>query len=394
MMSVKNICIILIGYLLILKCSSMNCPSYCFCSGEWKSIFMDCNQRNIWKFPLFRDIPKDVNQIYLKNNKIRFLPHENDVRSKVWIIDISGNNIESVERNQLGRMFPKLSTLDFSRNKIRALPSDSFTKLGELNNLNLENNLIAYIEETVFDNLDKLHTLHLASNYITVLNLRWFKDLESLNTVSLEHNKIKRIVNWKDGWPGFLKYIHLNNNSIAVVPPIPRHVDIFNLTLNPLFCGCKPEIFNIGNISNKTLCKISMKCQGGLVMELNGKCENKTSEKVYNMWTKLSKKPTCRKPIIKEFLLGKDGHGTPHITCVASGFPAPNVTLEHNKTKQRLTVPGLLERNTTSVTQLAVKLGWYVCKAINYVDQTEDTVKVSSSDISRHVTDNVEGTGK
>ena len=79
----------------------MNCPSYCFCSGEGKSIFMDCNQRNIWKFPLFRDIPKDVNQIYLKNNKIRFLPHENDVRAKVWIIDFSGNNIESIKRNQL-----------------------------------------------------------------------------------------------------------------------------------------------------------------------------------------------------------------------------------------------------------------------------------------------------
>ena len=119
----------------------------------------------------------------------------------------------------------------------------------------------------------------------------------------------------------------------------------------------------IRNSVTGVLCKVSMKCHSGLVMGLRGKCENKaTSEKVYNMWTKLSKKPTCRKPIIKEFLLDKDGHGTPQITCVTSGFPAPEITLEHNKTKQRLTVPGLEESNTTSITQPNVKPGLYVCK--------------------------------
>ena len=249
--------------------------------------------------------------------------------------------------------------------------------------MNLENNLIGHIEETVFDNLDKLHNLNLGYNHITILNLRCFRELYLLNIVTLSHNKINRVLNWKDGWPKSLKYVHLNNNSKAVIPPIPRHVEIFNLTLNSLYCGCKSDTFDMENILNKTLCKVSMKCHSGLGMELDGKCENKaTSEKVYNMWTKLSKKPNCRKPIIKEFLLGKDGHGTPQITCMASGFPAPGVTLEHNKTKQKLTVPGLLEYNTTSVTQLAAKPGWYVCKAINYVDQTENTINVSLSDIN------------
>ena len=395
MLSVLNMCFILIGYtcVSIARCSSIKCPSSCFCGGEEKSTFIDCNQRNLVNFPLFKDISADVYQIYLKNNKIQHLTHEEGVRSKVWIIDISGNNIENMERNQLGRAFPMLSTLDLSRNKIRVLTSDSFIKLDELNNLNLENNIITSIEETVFDNLDKLHTLDLASNYITVLKFRWFKELHSLNTLSLAHNKIKRIVHWNHGWPGSLKYVHLNNNSIVVIPPVPRHVEIFNLTFNPLYCGCKSDTFDMENILNKTLCKVSMKCHSGLGMELHGKCENKaTSEKVYNLWTKLSKKPNCMKPVIKEFLLGKDGHGTPQITCVASGFPAPDVTLEHNKTKQRLTVSGLLERYTTSVTQLAVKPGLYVCKAINYVDQAEDKIKVSSSDIWWGVTDKGEAT--
>ena len=289
-------------------------------------------------------------------------------------------------------MFPKLSTLDLSRNKIQVLTSDSFIKLGGLNIFNLENNIITNIEETVFDNLDKLHTLDLASNYITVLNFRWFKDLHSLNTLSLAHNKIKSVVGWKQGWPGSLKYVHLNNNSIAVIPPVPRHVEIFNLKFNPLYCGCKPETLDMRNILNKNLCKVSMNCYSRLVMELNGKCENNvTSENVYSMWTKLSKEPNCKKPVIKDLSLVIDGHGT-QITCVASGVPAPDITLEHSKTKQRLTVSGLEGSNTTSITQSTVKPGLYVCKAINTIDQAEDIIKVSSSELWRDITDEVEAT--
>ena len=389
MLSVLNMYFILIGYtcISIARCSSIKCPSHCSCGGKGKSTFIDCSQRNLLNFPSFKDISPDVVQIYLKHNKIRYLPHENGVRSKVWIIDISQNNIESIERNQFGRMFPKLSALDLSRNKIKYLPSDSFTKLAELNNLNIENNLIAHIEETVFDSLDKLYNLNLGYNHITILNLRWFKQCNLLNTVSMAHNKIKRVVNWKEGWPKSLRYVLLNNNSIPVVPAIPRHVEIFNLTLNPLYCGCKPETFNMGNISNEALCKVSMKCHSGLVMELNGKCKSEAaSDKVYSMWTKLSKKPNCKKPVIKDLSLVIDGHGTPQITCVASGIPAPDITLEHNKTKQKLTASGLEGSNTTSVTQSAVKPGLYVCKAINHVDQSEDKINVLPSNLRRDVT--------
>ena len=385
MLSVLNMYFILIGYtcILISRCSSTNCPSSCFCGGEGKSSFMNCNQNNLLNFPVFKEISPDVNQIYLKNNKIQHLPHEEGVRSKVWIIDFSENNIESIERNQLGMMFPKLSTLDLSRNKIQVLTSDSFVKLVELKNLNLENNIITNINETVFDNLDQLHSLNLASNYITVLNFRWFKDLHSLNTVSLKHNKIKRIVHWKHGWPGSLKYVHLNNNSIAVVPPIPRHVEKFNLTLNPLYCGCKPETFNI---SNKTLCTVSMKCQNGLVMELNGKCESEaTSEKVYNMWKRFSQRPYCKKPVIKDLSLNRDGYGTPQITCVASGFPAPNIALLHNEGKQQMLVSGVDGNNVTSVTQTKVIQGVYTCKASNYVDESTESIKLGSEEIRKKV---------
>ena len=114
-----------------------------------------------------------------------------------------------------------------------------------------------------------------------------------------------------------------------------------------------------------------MKCHSGLVMDLRGKCENKaTFEKVYNLWKKFSKQKNCQKPIIKDLSFSKDEHETFLITCVALGVPAPNITLIHNNTQQQLTVTGLEERNTTSVIQVKVMEGVYICKASNYVGES------------------------
>ena len=102
--------------------------------------------------------------------------------------------------------------------------------------------------------------------------------------------------------------------------------------------------------------------------------------------------PNCKKPVIKDLKLVKDGHRDPHITCAVSGYPAPNVSLEHNKTKQSLTVSGLEESNATSATQTTLKPGWFVCKAVNYVDQAVVNIKVLSSELWPDVTDTAEAT--
>ena len=377
----------------IAKCLSVNCNNnVCECGGEGKKTYIKCNEKNR-HFPGLNEIPISTRAIYLKNNKIQHLPNENGERSEMWIIDISGNKIRSIEGNQLGRMFPKLSTLDLSRNIIQHLRSNSFINLKNLNHLNLASNQIGSIEESVFENLEKLHNLNLASNFIIILDFRWFKHLNSLNTISLTHNKIIRAVRLQNGWPRSLKHIHLNNNRIPIFLPVPNNVETFDVSENPLYCGCKPETFEVKNISMNTLCKVSMTCSSGLVMEHHGQCENKsTSKKVYNLWTKFSNNPNCKKPLIKDLKLVKDGLRAPRITCVGSGYPAPHVSLVHNKTKQSLTVSGLEGHNATSVTQTTLKPGWYVCKAINYVDQAVDKIKVSSSELWPDVTDKVEAT--
>ena len=385
----------IIGLILqqIAKCMSVNCNSnVCECGGEGKKTYIKCNERNR-HFPGLSEIPTSTAAIYLQNNKIQHIPNENGDRSEIWIIVISGNKIRNIEDNQLGRMFPKLSALDLSGNMIQHLRSNSFINLKNLNNLNLASNQIGFIEESVFDNLEKLNNLNLASNFIIILDFRWFKDLDSLNTISLAHNKIIRVVSLQNGWPRSLKHVHLKNNRIPIFLPVPNNVETFDISNNPLHCGCKPEIFEVKNISISTLCKVSMTCSSGLVIKLDGKCENKaTPENVYNLWTRFSNNPNCKKPVIKDLKLVKDGHRAPQINCVASGYPAPDVSLVHNKIMQRLTVSGLKDHNTTSVTQTILKPGWYVCKAINIIDQAEDTIKVPLSELWRDVIDRVEAT--
>ena len=177
LLQIKIICLILQQ---IAKCLSVNCNNnVCECGGEGKKMYIKCNERNR-HFPGLSEIPTSTTAIYLQNNKIQHLPNENGDRSEIWIIDISGNKIRNIEDNLLGRMFPKLSTLDLSRNMIQHLRSNSFINLKNLNNLNLASNQIGSIEESVFDNLEKLHNLNLASNFIIILDFRWFKDLDSL----------------------------------------------------------------------------------------------------------------------------------------------------------------------------------------------------------------------
>ena len=371
-------------FLILFLCLTLTetCPTSCLCGTVRKKNLVHCNKKDLYYFPRLNEFPPASHEIYLQNNHIQYLPHEKGMCSEVWLIDISGNNIRSIEGNQLGKMFPKLSTLDLSKNRIKYLQSNTFIQLDQLNNLNLAKNVIINIDKKAFDNLKSLNILNLAFNEITDLNLRWFKYLQSLNTISVAHNKIQQEVNSKNDWPVSLRYVHLNNNSISLLTKIPKYVSKFDLSDNPLYCVCKPDSFEIENILETTLCKVSLKCIHGILLNPNGECVNENlSKKDFAMWRRFSEKPQCQKPVIKDLRFSKDRHGTPQLSCVASGTPAPDVALVHNETKQKMTVTGVEESNKTFVAQSNVKPGIYFCQAKSVVGKTEDSIKLYRSQL-------------
>ena len=274
-------------------------------------------------------------------------------------------------------MFPKLSTLDFSKNRIKHLKYPSFKYLNELNILNFEYNEIYFIGLKVFDNLYKLNNLNLANNQIAQLNLRWFRYLGTLNTITLAKNKIQTVENSVYGWSESLNYVFLNDNRLRMLPNIPESAEVFNISGNPIYCGCKSKSFNLGHISNYTMCAVFMRCQGGFNISLNGKCENATRQgKVYRFLQQLSQGKECKAPEIKTMSLTTDKQGAQIITCVASGVPTPNVTIVNNKNKQQLSVNGIENVNTTSVTLTQIFSGTYHCKASNIVDEIKRSLDV------------------
>ena len=78
------------------------CKSKCFCQGTLPHSKLDCSGKKLISFPQLFEIPYSVEEIILKNNKIKHLPYgeaEIGQLPNVWPIEIPGNKIINVEDN-------------------------------------------------------------------------------------------------------------------------------------------------------------------------------------------------------------------------------------------------------------------------------------------------------
>ena len=346
------------------------CHTQCKCKGTGSNFKLDCSGKSWIYFPQLPEISVSVGKIDLKQNNIKHLPHGEagtGQRPNVWSIDISENKIIIVEENTFLNMFPNLVFLDLSTNRIKQIKQKAFFGLKLLRGLYLGGNQISFISEDAFDNLMNLSHLNLASNQLQVLDFRWFKYLKSLSSLHLEFNKIKRVKLRIHHWPSSLKRVSLNNNKIPVMLPIPKHAEMFNLEGNPTYCGCRPEKLDLNEILNLTLCEVKLPCYS---IELDSVCQNKQlPEESYKFWKELVAKPICQAPAIKEFSYVRNQEGLFYLTCIATGVPAPNITLYSSDTDQKIQVYGLQNTNYTSATVNQLYSGRYHCKASNIVDE-------------------------
>ena len=367
-------------YILIYRCyPERPCPKKCTCVGHKEKSQMDCSESELRYFPLLNEIPLYIGQIILENNDIQHFPEDTGTKLNTWAVDVSGNKIRKLEDNHLGQMFPKLSMLDLSKNQIKNLNHKSFLGLKLLKTLYLDNNGIDFIANDAFDNLTSLLNLNLAENKLEVLNFRWFENLKMFTSLDLSGNRIEIVKSWMHPWPSSLERVDLSNNRLPVILPIPKHAEMFNLKKNPIYCGCKPERFALEGISNQTLCKVKMQCNS---IPLDGDCKNKQlSEEMYKFWKDLTAKPICQTPVIKRMDVVPGPERLYFLTCVASGIPAPNITLYSDDTEQKLQVYGVETTKITSATMNQLLSGVYHCKASNTVGRVSKKVVVDLNKI-------------
>ena len=341
------------------------CHSQCKCED---GAILDCSGKSWEHLPNGLNVSLSVERIFLNNNNIVNFSQIGDLtgqRTNVDTLDISGNKIVIVEKNEAYDMFPNLSYLYLSKNQIKQVKHKAFYGLKSLRTLYMDRNQISLITSDAFDSLAKLTELNLANNQLSELDFRWFRNLTSLTQLHLADNRIARVESWMHTWPSSLKNICLHHNRISVVLPIPKQVETFNLEGNPIYCGCIPENFNLNDISNLNLCNVKMQCNS---IELKGDCKNKQlSEDVYTFWQDLAAKPLCQAPVITELALVRNQDKLPILTCVATGVPAPNITVFSNETGQKLHANGVEKTNFTSVTINQLFSGTYYCQASNSV---------------------------
>ena len=211
-----------------------------------------------------------------------------------------------------------------------------------------------------------------------MLDFQWFTNLKSLSQLHLANNSIERVESLMHTWPSSLKNICLHQNRISVVLPIAKHVEMFNLEGNPIYCGCIPENFNLNDISNFTLSNVKMQCNS---IELKGDCKNKQlSEDVYTFWQDIAAKSICQAPVITELAMVRNQDKLPILTCVATGVPAPNITVFSNETGQKLHANGVEKTNFTSVAINQLFSGNYYCQASNSVGGMSRKLNVDFND--------------
>ena len=342
------------------------CHSQCKCEGISLDSFLDCSGKSWIYFPEISEIPSTVGTIILRNNNIgQFHPRgaATGHRPNVWSIDISENKIINAEENGLHEMFPNLIFLDLSKNQIQQIKQQAFSGLKLLRNLHLERNQIRLITNNAFDNLANLAELNLGNNQLMILNFRWLRNLKSLTSLHLADNRIAKVESWRHPWPSSLKNVFLNGNKIPFLLPMPKHVQMFRLDGNPTHCECRPEILNLNNILNQTLCNIQMQCKS---TKLKYDCKHKNlSEEVHRFLKSIATAPICQVPVVKELSIVKNHEKVPYITCVGIGVPAPNVTLFSNDRKQKLQVSGVEKANLTQGTIHQLNSGIYRCKVSN-----------------------------
>ena len=173
--------------------------------------------------------------------------------------------------------------------------------------LYLGQNQISFISKNAFDFLKNLTYLNLDDNRLKVLDFRWFRNLKSLISLHLKQNRIEKVKSWMHPWPSSLKRVDLSNNKIPIILPIPKHAEMFNLEGNPTLCGCRPKMFTLHDIPNRTLCKIKMQCD---FIKLKLDCTNKQlSDEVYRFWKGIAATPICQATDIKEFVIWSWGAG-------------------------------------------------------------------------------------
>lgn len=116
-------------------------------------------------------------------------------RKHIPLVDLSGNQITSIEPDSFRGLEDTLHTLILANNMLSKLPPDSFSTLPHLDTIDLSGNNLAVIDANIFrDGMPRLVKLLLADNILTEIPYIPIAPLKQLRFLDLSHNLIGHII--------------------------------------------------------------------------------------------------------------------------------------------------------------------------------------------------------
>lgn len=168
--------------------NGLPCPGGCSCDHILGSgLKMNCNNRNVSSLADLKPRLSNVQELFLRDNKIHSIrkSHFMDYKNLI-LLDLGNNNIATVENNTFKNLLD-LRWLYMDSNYLDTLSREKFAGLQNLEYLNVEYNAIQLILPGTFHAMPKLRILILNNNLLRSLPVDVFAGV-SLSKLSLHNN--------------------------------------------------------------------------------------------------------------------------------------------------------------------------------------------------------------
>jgi Leucine-rich repeat (LRR) protein len=159
-----------------------------------------------------------IKSLKLTKNQIRSIAvDELSLYTELQYLDLSGNEIESVQRGAFYRL-SRLKVLRLGSNLLTELSPDQFVGLSSLQVLDLSDNAISRLPTAAFSDLRQLEALNLSSNRLVDIAPGAFTGLDQLAELYLSENEIKSVPQVALQNSISLRILDLSSNLISAVP--------------------------------------------------------------------------------------------------------------------------------------------------------------------------------
>ena len=157
--------------------------------------------------------------LYLNNNTLTgFEPGTFKRNTRLEVLNISHNRLNALRLlNALS--VPELRLLDISHCELETLDGKMFVEVPTLREIRLGYNQLQIIEEELFSPLDILEYLYLSHNRIKLIVDKAFTNLRHLKLLDLSYNVLTELNPRLLFYLSHLEYLYLNNNRFKIFEP-------------------------------------------------------------------------------------------------------------------------------------------------------------------------------